>query len=83
MKSRALQSYKTPFHIWKKSTPNFGHERVFGCSCLYNFPKLKVQKLNARGQSSIFVGFAEKAKAYKTPDLETKKVVISRYVTFD
>ena len=81
--SRALPSNTTPFHVWKKDTPSIGHLRIFGCKCCYTVPKVKVQKLDARGRPAIFVGYAENSKAYKLIDLENGKVVVSRDVTFE
>ena len=81
--SRSLPSNMTPHHIWMKKTPTVAHLRVFGCKCWYTIPNEKVKKLDVRGKSAIFVGYAENSKAYKLIDKETVKVVVSRDVTFD
>ena len=81
--SAALPSDITPHHLWKGFTPDISHLRVFGCKCWYTIPKSKVKKLDDRSRCAIFVGYAESSKAYKVIDLESRKVVVSRDVTFD
>jgi len=81
--STALPSDMTPHHIWHNRSPSVKHLRVFGCKCWYTLPKAAVQKLDARGRPAIFVGYADTSKAYRVIDAETRKMIVSRDVTFD
>ena len=70
-------------HIWMKKTPIVAHLRGVGCKCCYTIPKANVKKLDGRGESAIFVGYAEHSKPYKLIDRSSGNVVLSRDVRFD
>ena len=81
--SKAIESDKTPHHLWKGLAPNLAHLRVFGSKCWYKIPPSKVRKLDERAREAIMIGYADTSKAYKLWDVEQNKVVVSRDVTFD
>ena len=81
--TRALPLDKTPHHLWKGSSPDLSHLRVFGARCWYILPKKKVKKLDARGRLAVMMGYPSGCKGYKLLDVETQNFVISRDVYFD
>ena len=72
---------KTPFEILYDKQPLYSHLRSFGCLC---FPTLKTHKdkFEPRSTPHIFIGYPFNTKSYKVLDLESKKIHISRDVTF-
>ncbi|KAH9662850.1 hypothetical protein KPL70_019489 [Citrus sinensis] len=72
---------KTPMEMWSgKHAQDYDSLRVFGCPAYYH---VKDGKLDLRARKSIFVGFKGGVKCFKLWDLEDKKFVCSRDVTFD
>ncbi|KAH9761191.1 hypothetical protein KPL70_000407 [Citrus sinensis] len=72
---------KTPMEMWSgKHAQDYDSLRVFGCPAYYH---VKDGKLDPRARKSIFVGFKGGVKGFKLWDLEDKKFVCSRDVTFD
>ncbi|KAH9665312.1 hypothetical protein KPL70_020298 [Citrus sinensis] len=72
---------KTPMEMWSgKHAQDYDSLRVFGCPAYYH---VKDGKLDPRARKSIFVGFKSGVKGFKLWDLEDKKFVCSRDVTFD
>ena len=81
--SRAIEDGKNPHHLWKGFIPSVKHLRVFGSNCWYVLPGEKLQKLDSRSRSAIFVGYADHSKAYKLLDWDSWKPIVSRDVIFD
>ncbi|KAK9215025.1 hypothetical protein WN944_007028 [Citrus x changshan-huyou] len=72
---------KTPMEMWSgKYAQDYDSLRVFGCPAYYH---VKDGKLDPRARKAIFVGFKGGVKGFKLWDLEDKKFVCSRDVTFD
>ncbi|KAH9751460.1 hypothetical protein KPL71_014309 [Citrus sinensis] len=72
---------KTPMKMWsEKHTQDYDSLRIFGCPAYYH---VKDGKLDHRARKTIFVGFKGGVKGFKLWDLEDKKLVCSRDVTFD
>lgn len=80
--SRSLPPRTTPHHLWKRVKPELGHLRIFGSNCFYTVPKSKVKKLDARSQKAIFMGYSTQSKGYKLWDPQTRRMIVSRDVTF-
>ncbi len=80
--SRGLSASITPHHIWMGCAPNLEHLRAFGSRCWDVLPGRKVKKLDARAREAMLIGYSLASK-HTTWDVELKKVVISRSVTFD
>jgi len=53
---------------------------VIGCLACFN---VKDDKLNPRTKKFVFLGVKRNLKGYKLWDSKNKKIVLSRYVTFD
>ncbi|KAH9733926.1 retrovirus-related pol polyprotein from transposon TNT 1-94-like protein [Citrus sinensis] len=72
---------KTPMEMWSgKHAQDYDSLRIFRCPAYYH---VKDGKLNSRARKAIFVGFKGGVKGFKLWDLEDKKFVCSRDVTFD
>ncbi|KAH9679582.1 Integrase catalytic domain-containing protein [Citrus sinensis] len=72
---------KTPMEMWSgKHAQDYDSLRIFGCPAYYH---VKDGKLDPRARKAIFVGFKGGVKGFKLRDLEDKKFVCSRDVTFD
>ncbi|KAH9697402.1 Integrase catalytic domain-containing protein [Citrus sinensis] len=72
---------KTPMEMWSgKHAQDYNSLRIFGCPAYYH---VKDGKLDHRARKAIFVGFKGGVKGFKLWDLEDKKFVCSRDVTFD
>lgn len=71
----------TPYHRLFQSHPSYSHLRIFGCLC---YPHLNhTHKLYPRSTPFIFLGYPSNHKGFHCLDLQTKKIIISRHVTFD
>ncbi|KAH9779930.1 Integrase catalytic domain-containing protein [Citrus sinensis] len=72
---------KTPMKMWSgKHAQDYDSLRIFGCPAYYH---VKDGKLDHRARKAIFVGFKGGVKGFKLWDLEDKKFMCSRDVTFD
>ncbi|KAH9666242.1 Integrase catalytic domain-containing protein [Citrus sinensis] len=72
---------KTPMKMWSgKHAQDYDSLRIFGCPAYYH---VKNGKLDPRARKAIFMGFKGGVKGFKFWDLEDKKFVCSRDVTFD
>ncbi|KAH9714714.1 Integrase catalytic domain-containing protein [Citrus sinensis] len=72
---------KTPMEMWSgKHAQDYDPLRIFGCPAYYH---VKDGKLDSRARKDIFTGFKGGVKGFKLWDLEDKKFVYSRDVTFD
>lgn len=80
--SRSLPTGKTPYHLWMKTVPYLGYLRIFRSDCFYTIPKTKVQKLDPRASRAIFMGYSTQSKGYKLWDSKSRKMIVSRDVTF-
>lgn len=73
----------TPFHLLFGVPPEYSHLRVFGCLCYPNLASTAPHKLAPRSTKCIFLGYPLDQKGYKCYNPMTKRVIISRHVTFD
>ncbi|KAH9794681.1 hypothetical protein KPL71_004983 [Citrus sinensis] len=72
---------KTHMEMWSgKHAQEYDSLRIFRCLAYYH---VKDGKLDPRARKAIFVGFKGGVKGFKLWDLEDKKFVCSRDVTFD
>lgn len=73
---------KSPFHVWNNKTFDLGKIEEFGSKVVILNKKPNKGKLEPRGLTGIFMGYAEFSKAYRVWIPENKKIVISRDVRF-
>ncbi|KAK4327560.1 hypothetical protein Pmani_001967 [Petrolisthes manimaculis] len=80
--ARALNG-KTPCQALMGKKPTVHHLRVFGCVCYAHVPKDERRKLDPKSVKCIFLGYGSEVKGYRLFDLEKKRILNSRDVTFD
>lgn len=56
---------KTPFESWYLRKPDVSHFRIFGSYAYVHIPKTLRQKLDAKSQKLLLVGYSETQKAYR------------------
>lgn len=76
-------AFITPYEADTGRRFNVQRLKRFGCVAYVHVQQRYRDKLDARCKKMIFVGYADKHKAWRCFDPVTKKVVISRDVTFD
>lgn len=83
--NRALTSTSpvTPYEAWYGKRPDLSNLRIFGSKCFVHIPGTNRQKLDAKSDRCIFVGYPDGQKAYRVWDPSTRRVKISRDVIFD
>ena len=67
--------------IWSgEAAQDYDLLQVFGCLAYFC---IKDDKLNPQTKQFVFLGVKRNLKGYKLCDSKNKKIVFSRYVTFD
>jgi len=74
---------KTPVELFYGTKPDVTIMRTFGATAYVHIPKTLRQKLDPVSKKGILVGYELGSKAYRILMEDTKKIVISRDVTFD
>ena len=64
----------TPIELWYGYAPNVKYFKVFGRKC-YILKDNRNEKIDAKSDEGIFLGYSTKIKAYKCLNSNTKKVV--------
>uniref|UniRef100_A0A453GS21 Integrase catalytic domain-containing protein n=1 Tax=Aegilops tauschii subsp. strangulata TaxID=200361 RepID=A0A453GS21_AEGTS len=80
--SSAISS-NTPFFLLTGRSPTYDHLHVFGCLCFPNLYATSQHKLAPRSTRCVFLGYPLEHKGYRYFDLTSRKVIVSRHVTFD
>jgi len=80
--TRGLNGNDTPISLWSEKKPVVSHYVTFGCLAYYRVHDQLRQKLDAKANKAIFVGYSEERRAYKLFDVCTKKYVEARNVSF-
>lgn len=73
---------KSPDFIWYGKNTKFDNFKIFGSKAMVLKPAQHRSKLDAKTHECIFLRYANDAKAFRLFDMTTKKIVISRDVTF-
>lgn len=73
---------KYPYEILFGSSPNYLTLRVFGCLCYPWLCPYSQNKLSNRSMPCVFLGYSTQHHAYQCYHPPTKKLYISRYMTF-
>ncbi|TXG49586.1 hypothetical protein EZV62_025461 [Acer yangbiense] len=72
---------KTPKEVWSgQPVSDYDRLHIFGCSAYFHVTE---SKLDPRAKKAIFVGFSEGVKGFRLWNSESKKIILSRDVTFD
>lgn len=72
----------SPEEVWSGRKPDMNIFKVFGCKAFVHIPNAKRKKLDEKSIECVFVGYASESKAYRLYDKSTKKLIISRNVSF-
>lgn len=75
--------HEIPYTRLHNQPPTYSHLRVFGCLCYPNMQATSKHKLAPRSTTCIFLGYLPSHKGYRCLDLSTRRIIISRHVTFD
>ncbi|KAI9162078.1 hypothetical protein LWI28_023589 [Acer negundo] len=72
---------KTLKEVWSRQ-PVFDYDRlhIFECPAYFHVTE---SKLDPRAKKAVFVGFSEGVKGFRLWNSESKKIILSRDVTFD
>ncbi|CAL2267031.1 unnamed protein product [Prunus armeniaca] len=73
----------TPFEAYTSRKPGIAHLKIFGSPCHVLIPSALRHKLEENSHKCIFVGYGLCEKGYRLFDPSTRKVILSRDVTFD
>lgn len=71
-----------PYEVLHQHKPLHSHLRSFGCLCYPTIHKTRRTKFESKSIPHVFVGYPFGTKDYKVLSLATKKIHISRDVTF-
>lgn len=71
-----------PYEQWSGSKVLFDNMHSFGSKCFVHIPKEKRRKLDHTGKEMVFLGYDNQSKAFRCYNPVTRKVEISRDVTF-
>lgn len=72
---------KTPKEVWSgEPISDYDSLRIFGCPTYYH---VKESKLDLRAKKSVFLGFSEGVKHFRLWCIKSKKIILSREVTYD
>ena len=74
---------KTPWELFYGTKPDVSLFRTFGATAYVHVPKDLRTKLDPVSQKGVLVGYEPHSKAYRVLLDNTKKITISRDVTFD
>jgi len=79
--TRSLQG-KTPYEAWYGRKPDVSHLREFGCDVWVLDEMLNLSKLKPRAKKMIFTGFMDGSKSIRYYDPETRRIKVSRNISF-
>ncbi|KAI9160502.1 hypothetical protein LWI28_008739 [Acer negundo] len=72
---------KTPKEVWSgQPVSDYDRLHIFGCPSYFHVTE---SKLDLRAKKAVFVGFSEGVKGFRLWNSESKKIILSRDVTFD
>ncbi|KAG3103454.1 Retrovirus-related Pol polyprotein from transposon TNT 1-94 [Phytophthora idaei] len=80
--TRAINHDKSPHQVWTGKKLLLANLKVFGCHAYVHVPKEKRTKFDARSVRCRFLGYSEHEKAYRSEELESGRVLMSRDAQF-
>ena len=74
----------TPYELFKSIKPNFGHLKIFRCTCfVLNNGKENLGKFDSKADEAIFLRYSLTNKAYIVFNKRTLNVEEFMHVVFD
>lgn len=75
-------NYQSRLKISFQNDPSYSYLRVFYCLCYPFFPSTKINKLQSRSTSRLFLGYPSNHHNYKYYNLSLNKIIICHRVIF-
>jgi hypothetical protein len=76
--------WKSPYELLKEVKPDVSNIRVFGCGAyVYLLPEVRKNKLSAKAELMIFIGFTDGMKGYKFMRLPNNVIFHGSTAVFD
>ena len=69
--------------VWSGQCCDYSYLNIFGCNAYALIPRNERSNLDPKSKCSVFVGYDYAVKGYRLWDPSSRKIVISRDVTFD
>ncbi|GJR87138.1 retrovirus-related pol polyprotein from transposon TNT 1-94 [Tanacetum coccineum] len=77
------QHEKTPYHIINGKKPSVKFFHIFGSLCYIVRDGENIDKMKAKGDACIFVGYSTQSRAYQVYNKRIRVTVITIHVNFD
>ena len=74
---------KSPEEMWSGVKPKVDYFRVFGCLAHVHVPDQKKTKLDDKSLQCVLLGVSHESKAYRLFDPATRRIIMSRDVSFE
>ncbi|KAJ9538525.1 hypothetical protein OSB04_031258 [Centaurea solstitialis] len=74
--------HKSPYEVLHGVLPTYELLKVWGCACFVQLQPHEYTKLEPRGRLCLFLGYGIEHKGYRCWDPISKRLRISRHVTF-
>ena len=75
---------KIPYELWKERKPNIAYFHIFDCRYfILNNSKERLEKIDAKSDEAIFLGYSSSSKAFRIFNKRTLIVEESIHVIFD
>jgi hypothetical protein len=72
-----INSNKNPYELWFGSSPSLKYFKVFGSKCYIKRLDENLEKIDARFDEGIFLGYASTKKSYRCYNIRLNKIVQS------
>ena len=74
---------KTPYELWRGKKPVVKYFKIFGNECYILWDRENLEKLDAKSDKRIFLGYFTSSRAYKMYNLRTKTIMKSANVVIN